>query len=179
MGEPLREEVEIGILTDDRRMAALRLVRELDLPHGAIAGDFVRCAVFDRLHGHPEPTQLRSIDVVYLDAERTDPAIDRSLELELVARAARRPWRVANLARDGGTLRAGLAARYPDTASAVAVRLGPRESLEIVAPFGLEDLVAGVVRPSAPERAGLLRRRMAEERWRARYPRIRLVDLAP
>jgi hypothetical protein len=181
MSEPLEEEVRTSIAVDPRKLAALRLVRDLELPEGAIAGDLVRCAVFDRRHEHPEPTQLRSVDVVYFDPERTEAAVDESLTLELVAQASRRPWRVRNLARERPEA-AGLAEAldvFDATAAAVAVRLGPREVIEVVAPFGLSDLVAGVVRPVASARAPHLRRRVADERWTKRYPQLVLEGLHP
>lgn len=175
----LLEEVQDCVAQDERRLSALRLVRELDLPEGSIAGEFVRCAVFDRLHQHAEWTQLKSVDVVYFDPERTDPAVDRSLEMELIASAPRRPWRVRNLAAEApeaSSLGEALPV-YPDTASAVAVCLGPREQILVTAPFGLEDLVRGIVRPSRPEEAAALRRQVREEKWTRRYPRLRLEAL--
>lgn len=175
------EELCAIVASDPRRMAALRLVSELGLPQGAVAGEFVRSAVFDRIHRHPEWTQLRAIDVVYYDPERTDPAVDANVELELIARASRRPWRVRNLAGaspGAGDLASGLDV-FPDTASAVAVRLGPRDTVELAAaPYDLEDLMAGVVRPVEPGRAGELRRLVHTEKWRRRFPRIREVGLS-
>ena len=179
ISRPSRALLEAAILEDEKRLAALRLVRDLRLPEGAVAGDFVRCAVFDLLHGHPESTQLRSIDVVYFDPERPDPAVDASIEGELVAASPRRPWTVRNLAaaRPGAPDLAVALDVYLDTASAVAVRLDEREGLEVLAPFGLEDLTQGRVRPTHPGRAPALRRKLAGERWVRRYPRLDLLGL--
>lgn len=165
-----------GILESDaRRMAALRLVDGLGLPAGSIAGAFVRCAVFDRIHRHAEWTQLSAIDVVYFDPDRTEEAIDTSLEMELVAQAPRRPWRVRNLARERREAKnlAEALTVFPDTASAVAVRLGPRDTVALeAAASDLTDLFGGVLRPLASERAGELRRLVADEKWMKRYPRL-------
>lgn len=139
----------------------------------------MRCAVFDRFHQHPEWTQLRAVDVVYFDPERTEAVVDRNLETELIAQAPRRPWRVTNLAasRPGAEKLAEALGVYLDTASAVAVRLGPRERILVNAPFGLDDLTGGVVRPTRPEAAGELRRRVRDEKWLSRYPKLRLEGL--
>lgn len=183
MSNPLALEVSDSILLDDRAVAALRLVAGLELPEGAIAGDLVRCAVFDQIHGHAERTQLRRIEVVYFDAERTDAAIDRNIEMELVAASSRRPWEVQNLAalRPEAKNLAEALSVYADTASAVAARVtsrpGTPDALELVSPYGLEDLVAGVVRPHDPSRALELRQRAEKERWKARYPNLRFVGL--
>lgn len=181
MRSPLVDEVVTSITADPRKLAALRLVRELELPEGAIAGDLVRLAVYDRLHQHPEPTQLRSIDVVYLDADRTEEAVDRSVLLELEAQAPRRPWRVRNLGRARPEARCLAEALdvYDATAEAVAVRIDARDELEVVAPFDLRDLIGGIVRPIHPARAGHLRRRVADERWTKRFPKLTLAELRP
>lgn len=181
MRSPLVDEVVTSIAADPRKLAALRLVRELDLPEGAIAGDLVRLAVFDRLHGFPEATQLRSVDVVYLDPKRTEQAVDRNLLLELEAQAPRRPWRVRNLARARPEARCLAEALdvYDATAEAVAVRIDARDELEVVSPCDLRDLVGGVIRPIHRERAGHLRRRVADERWTKRFPKLILEGLRP
>ncbi len=172
--EAFVEEVRSAIAEDERRLSALRLARSLDLPDGAIAGAFVRCAVWDRLHEHKGPTLPFAIDVVYFDPDRVDPRVDESIESELVALAPRRPWTVRNLARlrpEAQSLAGGLTV-FLDTASAVAVRLDARDEVEVVAPFGLEDLVGGIVRPTRPEAIDAVRQRVAEQRWLVRYPKL-------
>lgn len=176
--ELLLQEVQEAILSDERRMAALRLVHELDLPEGAIAGELVRSALFDCLHLHAEWSQLRAIDVVYFDPERPEPAIDRNLELELMAQASRRPWNVRNLAaaRPNARSLADALSVYPDTASAIAVRLGPRNTVDVVAPYGLEDALGGVLRPTSPDMEAAMRKQVIEEKWRTRHPQLKFAD---
>ena len=164
------------IALDASRLSALRLVRELELPEGAIAGDFVRCAVFDHIHEHPEWTQLSTIDVVYYDPHRADSAIDDSIEGELIARASRKPWRVRNLARvkpDAKSLSEALDL-YLATAAAVAVRLDSKERIEVIAPHGVDDLVRGLIRPINSRHTGALRRQLEDQKWRSRYPQLRI-----
>ena len=176
----LAQELSALIASDDRRLAALRLVDALELPEGAIAGAFVRLAAFDRIHRHEEWTQLPRIDVVYYDPERPDLAVDDSVELELLAQAPRRPWRVRNLAIDRPGV-AGLAEAldvYPDTADALAVRLDRRGEVEVAAaPFGLDDVLAGMVRPVSTDRVAELRRRVRDEKWTRRFPKLQLIGL--
>lgn len=48
-------------------LRALRAVRELALPDWCIGAGALRNAVWDSLHGHTQPSELRDIDVAYFD----------------------------------------------------------------------------------------------------------------
>ena len=68
---------------------------------------------------------------------------------------------------------------FPDTASAIAVRLEQDGTLSILAPYGLADAFDGVVRPTAaaqqrrPDRyADRVSRRAVE--WKRRWPILRI-----
>ena len=82
------------------RREALSAVASLGLPDCWIAAGFVRSAVWDRLHGHAEPTPLGDIDVVYFDSGRAeDPGVDEALQRELTGLMGGRPWEICNQAR--------------------------------------------------------------------------------
>lgn len=167
------------ISLDPGRLAALRLVRDLDLPQGAISGEFVRCAVFDQIHEHKEWTQLKEIEVVYWDPSRTDLQVDSSIETELVAQASRKPWKVTNLARDYSekkNLKHALDYQLA-TASAVAVRLTRSDHIEVIAPYGIEDLLNGIVKPIRSELSGSLRRLISEQKWKLRFPKLQYESI--
>ncbi len=73
----------------------------------------------------------------------------------------------------------GDALRYwPETATAVAVRLDAGDRIEILAPLGLDDLFAGIVRPT-PRFQGakhaLFQARLHEKQWLAQWPFLRLL----
>ncbi len=66
---------------------------------------------------------------------------------------------------------------WPETATAVAVRLGADDRLEVNAPYGLDDLFALVVRPTpgfAVRKRAVFDARVAGKCWLGRYPRLRL-----
>ena len=165
---------------------ALRVVA-LAGPVGAwIGAGFVRNAVWDSLTGQrPDATTLADIDVIHLDAGRPESARDVAAEAAL--RAARRglPWSVTNQARmamrHGHAPYAGIEeaiAPWPETATAVAVRL-VGGALQVMAPHGLDDLFALVVRPSPAHAADAraVRARIAAKQWRARWPGLRMIGL--
>jgi uncharacterized protein len=68
-------------------------------------------------------------------------------------------------------------ATWPETATAVAVRLDDGDELRVVAPCGLEDLFALVCRRN-PRRVSVdqYRRRLREKRVAERWPKVTIVD---
>lgn len=169
-------------------MAALRCVRSLGLARWCIGGGAVRDLVWNHLHGLPQRLP-RDIDVVYFDAADPRPERDRRLQQTLIRLRPDLPWEVTNqagvhlwLAPDGGrpvpplrSLEDGLAG-WPETATAVGIRLHPNETLQVLAPLGLADLFAGVVRHNAGRvSAQTYRRRCADKRYAQRWPRLRVL----
>lgn len=169
------------ISTDRYRMGVLRLVAELELPDAWVAAGFVRNAVWDQLHDRPM-TPLADIDVIYCDPARPDPAIDENLELELAARAPKKPWSVFNVAREkngrpGHTSCESALRAWPETATSVGLALAAGGTqLDILAPFGLTDLFDLVVRPTASEMTDVVAERAEKKRWFKLWPKLKLRD---
>lgn len=168
---------------DARRMTLLACVEELRLRDGWVGAGFVRALVWDHLHGRAPAPPGEDIDIVWFDP-RADAARDGDIEAALAAREPAMRWSVKNQARMH--LRNGDAPygsiedatrHWPETATAVAVRLR-RGRLEILAPFGLGDLFAMIVRPT-PHFSGakyaMVRHRIETKRWRERWPRLTVV----
>ena len=135
-----------------------------------------------RLHGadtagRRRPRVLRPAD---LSRERA-----REVESALRERAAELPWEATNQAAvhlwygDGAApLRssAEAVATWPETATCVALRLDAADRLEIVAPYGLDDLFAMVVRRNlACGSAADYERRVASKRFTERWPRVVVI----
>jgi len=65
---------------------------------------------------------------------------------------------------------------WPETATAIALRLHDDDALELAAPFGVDDLLAMVLRPTPHFRAHRLeayRERQRAKNWHTRWPRLR------
>jgi hypothetical protein len=173
-------------LHDPWRRAVLDAVASLALPDRAIGAGFVRNAVWDRLHGYAAPTPLDDVDVLYFDPADVAPARDEALERRLAAALPGVPWSVRNQAR---MHRRNGDAPYKDTedamrhwlesATCVAVRLESGGRLGILAPFGLDDLLALRSGPTASGRAHPVDycARMQRKDWPARWPRVRVAAL--
>lgn len=166
-------------------MQVLRVVRELDLPDGWVAAGFVRSLVWDHLHGRTISPMPNDIDVIWFDKAHTLPGLDRTHEQRLTKQCGGLGWSVKNQARmhqrnnDPPYQSSGDAMTFwPETATAVGVRLGPHDELEILAPLGLEDLFAGLVRPTerfSGEKHRLFLERIQSKRWSEPWPDLTFV----
>ncbi len=167
------------------RRAALEAVATLDLPDGWIGAGFVRAPVWDRLHGYETPTPLDDIDVVYFDSDCLDREAERTHEARLGKLLPGLPWSVRNQARmhlrNGDRpyrSTADALTHWPETPTAVAIRREARHPA-LLAPLGLADLLAMVIRPTPDARAhrrAAFRARLAAKGWLEAWPKLRVVD---
>ncbi|MCC5985702.1 MAG: nucleotidyltransferase family protein [Rhodobacteraceae bacterium] len=171
---------------DRRRWRALGLVAALGLPQGCIGAGFLRNLVWDHRHARRSDCRDADIDVLFFDPRRTDPAYEADIEARLRSSAPDLQWSVRNQARmhrrnhDAPYASVEDAMRFwPETATAVAaMRAG--EACAIIAPFGLADLDGLILRPpsAAPHRIAAFRARVAARNWRARWPKLQVMDAA-
>jgi hypothetical protein len=170
-------------------MAALRAARDVDAPDWLISAGAIRDAVWDAYHDRP-PAAPRDVDLGYFDAGDLSPQRDQAVEAALRACTPEIPWDARNQAaihvwypRRFGTWvepfasTAGAVATFPETASCVGVRLRDDDAIEIVAPYGLGDLLGCVCRHN-PTRVSreFYERRLGEKGWRERWPRLRFIE---
>ncbi len=173
------------MLADDAwRRRAMIAVRDAGPPAGWIGAGFVRDAVWDRLHGRAPAPPAGDVDVLWY-APGEGAGRDATAEAMLSAACPGVDWSVKNQARMHG--RNGDAPysdvtdamrHWPETATAVAVRLTAAGMVEVAAPYGLDDLFAGVVRPTArfaADRRAIFDARVTGKGWLARYPLLRIV----
>ena len=70
---------------------------------------------------------------------------------------------------------------WPETATAVAVRLDADDAIDVVAPFGLEDLFTLRLVPGPAFRGAkrpIFEERIAKKQWLLRYPLL-MVETTP
>lgn len=175
------------LLADDSVLGMLDAVASLDLPDCWITAGLIRNRVWDDLHGYQQPTALNDIDVIYFDPKHLNEAAEKSLDARLQKRLPDYPWSVKNQARMA--IRNG-DRPYRSTAhalehwceipTAVAIRFASRDKIEIMAPFGLDDLFGLIVRPTPfarthPHKLAQYRERMSKKNWPRQWPRIRVL----
>ena len=112
------------------------------------------------------------MDVVWFDAKSATSACDSALEERLSQQNSAFNWSVKNQARmhqrNGhqpyhSTENALL--YWPETATAMAVRMGGTDHIEIIAPYGLDDLFELRLRPTpvfAQHKLAIFRQRVVE-----------------
>jgi uncharacterized protein len=170
----------------------LRVVRDCGLPDAWVGAGALRDLVWGERYGSGfRPEDVNDVDVAFFDPD------DLTSERDQVATdllAGRRPgirWEATNQAAVHlwypdlfGTAPvapltgvADAVATWPETATAVAVRLDDRDGLLVCAPYGLDDLLDGVWRWN-PHRVPLdrARVRLANHERKQRWPGVRIVQ---
>jgi hypothetical protein len=142
-------------------MRVLHVVRTANLPEAWTGAGLLRDLVWDQRFGTGfDPQRVRDVDVAFFDSSDLSRANDDRVTQRLRQRIPDVPWEAKNQAavhtwyptRFGGGQVPPFAstqdavASWPETATAVAVRLTADDHLEICAPFGLDDLLNGVWR---------------------------------
>jgi len=122
--------------------------------------------------------------VIWFDPAACDAARDAGLEAALRDRDGTLAWSVKNQARmherngDAPYRSATDAMRYwPETATAVGVRLDARGGIEVAAPLGLDDLFGLVVRPTErfiAEKYAIYLERVLSKQWQEAWPRLQI-----
>jgi len=178
-------DVAAFIMADPWRRAVLDAVRRQRLPDWAVGAGFIRSAVWDALHGYAESTPLPDVDVLFFDANDLSRRRETAIEAALSEALRNVPWSVKNQARmhlrNGDAPYAGTADAlrfWLETPTAVAIRIDDDGAPTLLAPFGVEDLLAMVCRPTPQgwRRLSAYRARVDEKSWPARWPQARILD---
>jgi hypothetical protein len=157
-----RELFERIVRADPALMRILTAVRELGLPQWRLVAGCLYQTVWNVLTGRPRGTGIKDYDVIYFDTDLSWAAEDRVIgDVAAATRGFPGPVEVRNQARVHlwfedrfGAPYAPLGcadealARYTSQVHAVGVRLEQDGRLDVVAPFGLADLFAMVIRPN-------------------------------
>lgn len=165
---------------DDWMMMVLEHAKTLALPDWWICAGFVRSKVWDSLHEFEERTKLPDVDVIYFDSTQLDEQIEKVYENELYSRDATIPWSVKNQARmhtvnqvapyqsstDG-------ISKFPETATAIGVKLDEKGDLRVIAPYGVKDLLAMKIRPTPYFiESQIFQDRLLKKKWSTIWPKV-------
>lgn len=115
--------------------------------------------------------------MIWFDPQRCAASYDHAAQAALQQLDPTVQWSVKNQARmhtrngDRPYLSSNDAMRYwPETATAVAVRLGPGDTCEVAAPLGLDDLFRLIIRPTprfSTEKLDIFQDRFSAKNWLA------------
>ena len=160
----LADRLESIVRTSPRLMQVLEIARDLDLPEWRVVSGAVYQTVWNALTGRDPDYGVKDYDLFYFDAsdlsyEAEDVVIRRAAAayppvlsplVEVRNQARVHLWFDAHFGEPYAPLSCSDEAilRFVSPAYAVGVRLDKDGRLDIVAPFGLDDLFAMTLRPN-------------------------------
>jgi hypothetical protein len=171
-------------------MRALRAARTVGPPDWVIGAGVIRDRVWDHLHGCTQPSPSKEVDLAFFDPCSLGSDRERSVQREVTARAPDISWDVTNQAGvhlwypkvfgievEPLTSAADAVGTWPETATSIAVRLLADDTIQVVAPCGLDDLFGLICRRN-PRRVTeeQYRRRVDSKQIARRWPRVRILD---
>lgn len=182
----LQTEKDVLNLIDSDKwmMDILRAAKSLNLPDWWVCAGFVRTKVWDTLHGQDYRTPLPDIDVIYFDKNDVCEEKEKQLEKKLLTLYPSAPWSVKNQARmhvinnlpPYANSKEAMS-KFPETATAIGVKLNQDNELQLAAPCGIQDLINLKVKPTAlyqktAEHASIYEKRLKHKNWQALWPNI-------
>jgi uncharacterized protein len=184
-----KEDVIKLIRIDGKMMEIIKVASTLNLPDWWICAGFVRSKIWDTLHGFNERTATPDVDVIYFDHNNMDEHVEKELENKLVSMMPTIPWSVKNQARmhiinnlPPYTSSEDAISRFPETATALGVKLDKENHLVLTAPWGLEDVIHLEVKPTpyfteTKELGAIYKERIIKKNWKPIWPKIKVHQL--
>ena len=172
-------------------VSVLEAVRDEAVPHAWVGAGVLRDLVWGELYGSGfSHHDVRDVDVAFFDPRDLSRFHDDRVTGRLRGRRPEVPWEATNQAAVhtwySGTFATAAVApltsiqdavgTWPETATAVAVRLGADDVVEVCAPLGTDDLLNGVWRHN-PRRVSIEQSlaRLQRHQPRTRWPRVTIV----
>lgn len=169
---------------------ALTAVGSLNLRSWCIGAGAVRNLVWDFLHGFETPSALSDIDVAYFDASDLSSERDAQIQRRLSHLKPSLPWEVTNQAAVHTWFESAFGhavsplhslteaiSSWPEFATSVGITLRADKTIEVIAPHGLDDLFAMIVRRN-PARVSVAayRERVEQKQYRKRWPKATVIS---
>nr|GGG67609.1 hypothetical protein GCM10011398_09230 [Virgibacillus oceani] len=182
------EQDVIHLIEKDPWMVeVLSIAKSLALPDWWICAGFVRSKIWDTLHGYEQRTPIQDVDVVYFDKANLDESKEKQLEMDLAAMNPTIPWSVKNEARmhlinklPPYKSSEDAISKFPETATALGVKLNQNNRVILTAPHGIEDAVQFKVKPTPFFQNKFLypiyKQRITNKKWHTIWPNINLVE---
>ncbi|GAA0343498.1 nucleotidyltransferase family protein [Bacillus carboniphilus] len=179
-----KEDIIELIETDIGMMDILRAAKTLNLPDWWICAGFVRSKIWDHLHGYTERTSTPDVDVIYFDQNSMEESVEKGLEEKLREILPKVPWSVKNEARMHVvnnilpyTSSVDAISKFPETATALGVKLDEQDRVNLTAPCGIEDVLQLKLKPTpyfskTEELAAIYEERVVKKNWKSKWHKI-------
>ena len=170
----LNEQDIVEVISKDKwMMNVIRHAATLDLPDWWVCAGFIRAKVWDELHGFSKKTKLPDVDVIYFDSNNLDEQSEKFFENELNQLDSTIPWSVKNQARmhklnkvEPYTSSLDGMSKFPETCTAIGIKIDEKGKLQLCAPYGVEDLIKMKIRPTPFfEESQIYHDRIKQKKW--------------
>jgi len=178
----------IALIQEDKwMMELLKSAQSLKVPDWWICAGFVRSKIWDVQHGFNERTKIPDIDVIYYDRINIEKSVEKEHVAALKKVLPTIPWSVKNQARMHSvnnvspyTSSVDAISRFPETATALGVKLDGEDKVILTAPHGIDDAVNLKVKPTPyfceqKEQRKIYDERVKVKNWRAVWDKVEII----
>lgn len=177
------------IEADQWMMDILKAAKTLNLPDWWVCAGFVRSKIWDTLHGFTQRTVLADIDVIYFDPTHPDEQAEKRYEEKLRRLIPHLPWSVKNEARmhlvndiSPYTSSIDAISKFPETATALGVKLDDNGHVILTAPLGIRDAIHMEVKPTphfikSNRLATIYENRLIQKNWQRTWSKIKVSHI--
>ena len=182
----LKNETEIldSFRENPDMMAILTIIRDLELKDSWLAAGSVRNFIWNLLSDKPSFDRETDVDVIFFDP---DVSYEETLAIESKLREdfPQYQWELKNQvymhqhSPHTSPYRNSCDAmsKYPERCTEVGLRLQADATLELFAPYGLEDILNFQVRPTPhflenQDRMNLYQKRLSKKNWREKWKNL-------
>lgn len=178
------DRITMLIKEDQWMMDILKCAKSLNLLDWWICAGFVRSKIWDTLHHFKERTPIPDIDIIYFDPTTIDELVEKRLEERLKSLNPAIPWSVKNEARmhiksnlPPYTSSFDAISKFPETATALGVKLDEEDQVILTAPWGISDVVNLVVKPTplfteTKKRVEIYENRITNKKWKRTWNKL-------
>ncbi len=184
-----KQEILDSIRENPDMMAILTIIRDLGLQDSWLAAGSVRNFIWNLLSDKSPFDRETDVDVVFFD-----PAISYEdtlgIESELKEDFPQYQWELKNQVymhqhsphTAPYTSSRDAMSKYPERCTAVGLRLNEDSTLELFAPYGLEDILKFQVSPTPhfldnEERMKLYQERLSKKNWQEKWKNLTFSNL--
>lgn len=174
------------IKEDEWMMNILIAAKSLNLPDWWICAGFVRSKIWDTLHNFSERTPIPDIDVIYFEPGNVSEIDEKKFEEKLTDLLPDIPWSVKNEARMH--IRSNMLpysssvdaiSKFPETATALGVKLDDKNNVILTAPCGISDVVNLEVKPTPffkedKQRVEIYKNRLMKKNWKSTWNKLKV-----
>lgn len=180
-------EIVKAILTKNSDlMNILNIIKEQNLAQGALAAGSIRNTIWQELH--QQPFKLESdVDVVFFDESIPEKA-NQDIQDHLEKIAPQYMWQVKNEVymhnydfnnQTPFNSVTDAIAHFVETPTCIGAFLNDENKLQLIAPFGTEDLVNLTVQPiplfsQDDEHLNVYKERIKSKNWKAKWPKLNI-----